>query len=81
MQDDLDFLRAVKAKPDDDGLRLIYADWLDERDDPRGQFLRLHLALKTLSPDHLHRVPGEHELSYLRKQIDKTWLESVIDLS
>lgn len=36
MADDADFLRAIIDDPDDDGPRLIYADWLEERGDPRG---------------------------------------------
>jgi len=38
------FLAAVLAAPDDDLPRLIYADWLDERGDPRGEFIRLQIA-------------------------------------
>ena len=33
-------LDAIFAEPDDDTPRLVYADWLDDRDDPRGPFLR-----------------------------------------
>jgi uncharacterized protein (TIGR02996 family) len=33
-------LRTVIDRPGDDTARLVYADWLDERDDPRGPFLR-----------------------------------------
>jgi uncharacterized protein (TIGR02996 family) len=39
MSDDLGFLRDIIAHPDDPVPRLVYADWLDERDDPRGEFL------------------------------------------
>jgi uncharacterized protein (TIGR02996 family) len=31
-------LQAVLASPDDDTPRLVYADWLEERGDPRGEF-------------------------------------------
>src|SRR5437764_14875679 len=41
MPDDDAFLRAILAHPDDDLPRLIYADYLDERGDPRGEFVRL----------------------------------------
>jgi uncharacterized protein (TIGR02996 family) len=34
------FLRAIVDSPGDDTPRLVYADWLDERDDPRGPYLR-----------------------------------------
>jgi uncharacterized protein (TIGR02996 family) len=35
-----DLLAAVLADPGDDTARLVYADWLDEHDDPRGKYLR-----------------------------------------
>jgi uncharacterized protein (TIGR02996 family) len=74
MRDDDGFLDAIRASPGDDLHRLIYADWLDERGDPRGNFIRLHLALASAGPDHIDRVAGEHELSHLRKDCDPTWL-------
>jgi uncharacterized protein (TIGR02996 family) len=39
------FLRAIIDHPADDAPRLIYADWLDERGDPRGEFIRVLCAL------------------------------------
>jgi uncharacterized protein (TIGR02996 family) len=77
MGDDDSFLHAIKANPADDALRLVYADFLEERADPRADFLRLHLALKAAAPDHLDRVAGEHELSQLRKGCDAKWLAVV----
>jgi uncharacterized protein (TIGR02996 family) len=35
--------RAIHANPDDDGPRLVYADLLAERNDPRGEFIHLQL--------------------------------------
>jgi uncharacterized protein (TIGR02996 family) len=43
------FLRAILAAPDDDTPRLVYADWLEERGDPRGEFIRLQVALAELN--------------------------------
>jgi uncharacterized protein (TIGR02996 family) len=41
-----DPLDAVLAHPDDDGPRLVYADWLEERGDAdRAEFVRLQLRL------------------------------------
>jgi len=68
------FLRAIPSRPGDDLPRLVFADWLDERGDPRGDFIRLHLALSAAAPDHPDRVAGEHELSFLRKGCDAAWL-------
>ena len=39
------FLHAILAAPDDDTPRLIYADWLEERGDLRGEFIRLQVEL------------------------------------
>lgn len=39
------FLREVIANPDDDQARLIYADYLEERGDPRGEFIRVQCEL------------------------------------
>ncbi len=37
--------QAVLATPDDDTLRLILADWFEERGDPRGEFIRVQCEL------------------------------------
>ncbi|MDY3551891.1 TIGR02996 domain-containing protein [Gemmata sp. JC717] len=42
------FLQRIRAYPDDDAQRLIFADWLDEEGDPRGRFIRVQLALAHL---------------------------------
>ncbi len=64
MSEDLAFLRAVLARPEDNTLRLVYADWLDERDDLRATFLRLEVELNQTEPgvrsgelrERLHQV-------------------------
>jgi uncharacterized protein (TIGR02996 family) len=41
-----DLIRAIVADPDNDGLRLIYADWLEERGDAeRAAFIRLQVRI------------------------------------
>jgi uncharacterized protein (TIGR02996 family) len=35
------FIAAMLADPDDRTVLLVYADWLDERGDPRGEYLRV----------------------------------------
>lgn len=60
------FLRRILEHPTADGPRLIYADWLDERGDPRGEFIRVQCALASLPPDDPHReslLAQEHALS------------------
>jgi uncharacterized protein (TIGR02996 family) len=48
MGDERGFLEAIAAEPDDDGLRLIYADWLEERGDPRGELVRVCQAMRAV---------------------------------
>jgi uncharacterized protein (TIGR02996 family) len=42
------FLKEIFARPDDDAPRLVYADWLEERGDPRGEFIRVQIELARL---------------------------------
>jgi uncharacterized protein (TIGR02996 family) len=74
MNEEEGFLHAIKAAPRDDLSRLAYADWLEERGDHRGDFVRLHLALAAAAPDHPERAAGEHELSTLRQGCTLAWL-------
>src|SRR3712207_2179231 len=58
-------LDLVCADPDDDGPRLVYADWLDERGAPRGEFVRVQLALARLpatDPRRAELIQREKEL-------------------
>lgn len=50
MNKDKGFLEAIRANPDDRSVKLIYADWLEEANDPRGEFVRVTLALAELPP-------------------------------
>jgi uncharacterized protein (TIGR02996 family) len=67
MNEDAEFVRAVRERPDDVTLRLVYADWLDERNDPRGEYLRLRLQLAELTK----------RLTQLGEQIDPAWLAAM----
>src|SRR5262249_55733501 len=50
------FLVALREAPDDDALRCIYADWLEERGDPRAEFLRGECLLAGVSPQDARYV-------------------------
>jgi len=57
------FVRAIIDSPGDDTPRLVYADWLDDRDDPRGPYLRAELEWARpwqtgTPPGWSQRVPG-----------------------
>src|SRR5437762_6481710 len=54
-------LNAIRAQPDDDVLRLAYADWLEENDDPeRAAFVRVQCRLAALGHGPLWPTPGTH---------------------
>ena len=45
MLQDAAFLEQIAADPDDDGPRLVYADWLEEQQDERAELIRVQCAL------------------------------------
>jgi carbon storage regulator len=44
------FWEAILEAPGDEGTRLVFADWLEERGDPLGEFLRNQCRLARLDP-------------------------------
>ena len=63
-----DELRSLLAgcheAPDDDAPRLVLADWLEERDDPRGTFMRLQCQLEAMPAMErriVHLALAEHD--------------------
>ena len=69
------FLKEITANPEDLTPRLVYADWLDEQGDPRGEFIRVQCELATLDetddryPALLRRereLLAEHRSEWLR---------------
>ena len=45
------FMQAILARPDDDMPRLVFADWIEENDDPdRAVFIREQCALARVEP-------------------------------
>ena len=74
MTNDAGFIRAIAAAPADDNLRLVYADWLEERGDLRGEFLRLAVALKNMPPDDANVSYTRTRLLQLRPLVSTDWL-------
>jgi uncharacterized protein (TIGR02996 family) len=60
-------LEAIRANPGDDDARRVYAEWLDERGDARGEYLRLELQL----------ARGPSRIAELTAVIDPSWLYAV----
>ena len=74
MSDESALIRAVLANPGDHTVRLVYADWLEERSDPRAEYLRLLCA--TAQPNDM---AGDGEatlarLGELQASLDPRWM-------
>jgi carbon storage regulator len=67
------FLQAIVANPNDEGLRLVFADWLEERADPLAEFIRLHCALAKLSVEDERRPALEVKERTLWYQHGADW--------
>ena len=67
------FLEAILDDPDDETTRLIYADWLDERGDPRGEFVRLEATVAGLSRDSEQARAPRARLDELADALDDSW--------
>lgn len=59
-------LAACHAEPTDDTPRLVLADWLEEHDDPRGEFVRLQCRIAALAA-------GDPEYDDLYSRHQKWW--------
>jgi uncharacterized protein (TIGR02996 family) len=77
MSEEQGFLHAIQARPHDDVPRLIYADWLDERDDPRGEYLRLQCELVRTWTYLNPQTKLRDRAAKLRSEIDPAWLVRV----
>jgi uncharacterized protein (TIGR02996 family) len=73
-------LRAILDKPDDDTPRLVYADWLEEQGDPRGDFIRVQVALSRLDEDAPEREQLQQRERALLEAHRDEWLGGVADL-
>lgn len=68
------FLHALLTHPDDDATRLVYADWLQERGDLRGELLRIEAALGEGVQDSEQRAALGARFRALRQTADANWV-------
>lgn len=81
MHDEDGFLNKLLENPTDDTVRLVYADWLDERGDDeskmKSQFLRLTVQLlETERPNNPH-ADRRKEMQPLAAKLPTDWLAVV----
>ena len=91
MSDDSAFVQAILSSHDAQ-LRLIYADWLEERGDPRAELIRLDMELNHLLPGCHADVPNHaanrERYDKLKKRFDDlrssaslVWQALILDYS
>jgi uncharacterized protein (TIGR02996 family) len=74
MTSEADFLNALHQSPDDDDLRLVFADWLEEHDDPHAELFRLSANLATMTEDDLQTEVLTQRAVELRHRDMAAWL-------
>jgi uncharacterized protein (TIGR02996 family) len=69
------FVAAIRADPADDTVRLIAADWLEEYDPERAEFIRTHLAYYAARHNHRHQSFGGEPCRKckLKRRLKKLW--------
>jgi uncharacterized protein (TIGR02996 family) len=76
MHDEDGFLAAIRQTPADDVARLVFADWLDEQDDPtcklKAEFIRLELRIANESAANASSLTTQ--LHQLATKLDRDWL-------
>jgi uncharacterized protein (TIGR02996 family) len=71
------FIQAATAHPEDEAPQLIYADWLEERGDPRGEYIRLWVEMARLPPHSDRYADLKLREKALRGRIDAKWLATM----
>jgi uncharacterized protein (TIGR02996 family) len=73
--EDRAFIRAILANPAELTAWLVYADWLDEHDNPiHAEFLRLMARRGQLRNTDLEYYAVEERLQELRATLDQNWV-------
>lgn len=67
-------LDAIRKAPEDDGPRQVYADWLMEQGDPRGEFIAVQCELTRSDLEQARRLELEARQVSLLSQHGATWL-------
>src|ERR1700722_10835089 len=68
---EFEFLQAIAQAPDDKLLRQAFADWLEERSDPRAAWVRNDTIWEFMAPDASDPVPRIIEA--LKPREDEDW--------
>jgi uncharacterized protein (TIGR02996 family) len=75
MPDEQAFLQILCENSLDDATRLVYADWLEERGDPRAHYLRREMLLAESQESEEGHAALEEEVRRSRSELDPDWIE------
>lgn len=78
--DQRSFIEAIQANPDDEVSRLVYADWLDEQGEPRGELIRVQCELARLPANDPRRKLLDQRESELLDDYGEDWLKPLREL-
>ena len=73
------FMDQILLDPDDDIPRLIYSDWLEDRGDPRGEFIRLQCQIEKLDPSTEEHCDTYWRCVELLEANEEHWVAGVSD--
>jgi uncharacterized protein (TIGR02996 family) len=72
------FLDAIIQAPEDDAVRLVFSDWLEENGEPeRAEFIRLQVALAAIPPDAPRDIKAEEREAALLTAYRLTWMKEL----
>lgn len=71
------FLRQIQQEPEDPIHRQVYADWLEERGDPRAGYLRLQAEMIIHQDSKGRRKRLRKKLRQFEAEFDPNWLAAV----
>src|SRR5947207_40144 len=80
MADLAGFLQAIRDDPDDDDVRLVFADWLEEQGAPRGEFIRTQVELARSKEEHPSWPRWKLREHVLLEQHQEEWAHPVWEL-
>ncbi len=78
--EDIAFQRAILANPADQTLKLVYADWLQDRADPRAEYVRFRVEMANATPPkdwheaQEWRSRNKERQTELRRGFDPGWV-------
>ncbi len=75
------FLQAIREDPDDDVARLVFADWLTDHGDPRGEFLHVQVRLAALPEGDPTRLDLAERAADLLSEYEAEWVGMVAQVA